>query len=132
MFLSVSRSAGQNDKDQLLECCFVLKLDSLRLLLSRTVLRNTEQLNRSFRFRVEALRDTHRSRLFPQLDHIIRVDVCSKMSKWRRYKTFVGIQKRNGYRFSFGCTCSTGNRSTPCGHGILLLRLFGQVIPDLN
>lgn len=93
---------------------------------------NTEQLNRSFRFRVEILRDDSRIRHFPELDQIIRVDVCSKMSKWRRYKTFVGLQNRDGVRFTFGCTCSTGNRTTPCGHGILLLQLFGQVIPNLD
>ena len=94
---------------------------------------NTEQLNRSFRFRVEKLREPVRLQHFPQLDHVIRMDICSKMSKWKRYKTFVGIQLSDDRcRYSFGCTCSTGNRSTPCVHGILFLYLFGQIIPNLD
>ena len=92
---------------------------------------NTAILNKSFSFKVEVLCEESLQRHFPQFDAIVRSDCSSYYSKWKRFKTIVGIKRGVPNRFTFGCTCSTGNRTTPCVHNIIFLRLFGQVIPML-
>ena len=90
---------------------------------------NTNTLNQAYTFKVEVLSDESRRRHFPQFNSILRTDMSSYFSKWKRFKTIVGIRRGVPSQFTFGCTCSTGQRTNPCVHNIIFLRMFSHTVP---
>ena len=101
--------------------------------LSTTTL-NMVHLNTTYNFKVDMMKSPKLAVNMPELATLIRMDAGSFFSKWRRFKVFVGIENHpdtDNCRFTFGCTCSTGNRRTPCVHGVLVLTIFGKMRGEL-
>ena len=58
-------------------------------------------------------------------------DIPSFYSRYRKYKIVILTKKiGRGAKYSFGCTCNTGLRSTPCAHGVLLIYLYANYFRD--
>ena len=82
-------------------------------------------LNSKLTLKMERLEDIYLHENFPQFHSCIRCDIPSFYSRWRKYKILILVQKHNNSaRFSFACTCNTGNRSSPCAHGVLIVYLY--------
>ena len=68
-----------------------------------------------------------------QAQKIIRVDIPSFYSSARKFIAVIGIRSNeNGHKLSFGCSCSTGGRTTPCVHNVLVCYLFGFKLKTVN
>ena len=86
-------------------------------------------LNSSFAMKIQVLSSSHLSQYFgDQFTACLRLDVPSYFSKYRKFKTAILIRNVGGERpkFSFGCLCSTGLRTNPCTHAILVLYLYSH------
>ena len=84
-------------------------------------------LNSTFTMKIQVLGQTHLTRYFgDRFTACIRLDVPSFFSKYRKFKIAVLIRNIQGQppQFSFGCLCSTGLRTNPCTHAIVLLFLY--------
>lgn len=84
-------------------------------------------LNASFSMKIQVLSRPYLERYFgDQFTCCIRLDIPSFHSKYRKFKTTLLIRNIEGERpkFSFGCICSTGLRTNPCTHAIVLLYLY--------
>ena len=84
-------------------------------------------LNSTFSMKIQVLGQTYLTRYFgDRFTTCIRLDVPSFFSKYRKFKIAVLIRNIRGQppQFSFGCLCSTGLRTNPCTHAIVLLFLY--------
>ena len=84
-------------------------------------------LNTSFAMKIQVLGPSYLTRYFgDQFTACIRLDIPSFHSKYRKFKTTMLIRNVQGEspKFSFGCICSTGLRTNPCTHAIVLLYLY--------
>jgi len=84
-------------------------------------------LNASFAMKIQVLGPSYLSRYFgDQFTACLRLDIPSFHSKYRKFKTTLLIRNVQGEspKFSFGCICSTGLRTNPCTHAIVLLYLY--------
>ena len=58
-------------------------------------------------------------------------DISSFFSRYRKYKIVILTKKvGRGTKYSFGCTCNTGLRSTPSAHGVLIIYLYSNYLSD--
>ena len=84
-------------------------------------------LNASFAMKIQVLTQSCLQRYFgDRFTSCIRLDIPSFHSKYRKFRTTILIRNMQGERpqFSFGCICSTGLRTNPCTHAIVLLYLY--------
>jgi len=80
-------------------------------------------------YKIERLSPDYLKKHFPSqgFTSLLRFDVNSFYKGSHKYKTYIALKKQGpDSKFSFGCTCSTGSRTTPCVHSILVLRLFSE------
>ena len=80
-------------------------------------------------YKIEKLNSIYLNKYFSNagLTSLLRFDVNSYFAKSHKFKTYVGIKKNPiKPKLTFGCTCSTGTRLTPCVHSILILCLFSN------
>ena len=83
--------------------------------------------------KIEKLNDIHLNQHYHNFDSCIRCDIPSFFSRHRKYKTVILTKKiGRGAKYSFGCTCNTGLRSTPCAHGVLLIYLYANYFRDVG
>ena len=78
-------------------------------------------------YRIEKLNNLFIEKYLPGLGitSVFRFDINSYYKKNKKFKTYIAIRNiPNEFMFSFGCTCSTGTRVTPCVHGVLICHLF--------
>ena len=77
--------------------------------------------------------DGHFPQEYIQAQKILRVDIPSFYSSTRKFIAVIGIRSNeNSQTFTFGCTCSTGGRTTPCVHNVLVCYLFGLKLKTQN
>ena len=75
-------------------------------------------------YKVEILNDHKRHVLYNNsLSALIRADVMSYHVSAKKFKAYVGINT-DSTKFTFGCTCTTGNRLFGCVHTTVLVYLF--------
>ena len=81
-------------------------------------------------YKIERLSPYHLEKHFPTqgFTSLVRFDVNSFYKGSNKFKSYIAIKKQGPTdgKYSFGCTCSTGSRTTPCVHSILILRLFSE------
>jgi len=80
-------------------------------------------------YRVMSLERAAQEAHYPNFQILLRMDIPSFYSGSRKFKTFIAVKKvplDGSYKFCFACTCSTGLRTTPCAHGILVLYLYAH------
>ena len=88
-------------------------------------------INTKLTMKIEKLNDIHLNQHYHNFDSCIRCDIPSFFSRHRKYKTVILTKKiGRGAKYSFGCTCNTGLRSTPCAHGVLIIYLYANYFRD--
>ena len=83
----------------------------------------------SISYKIEKLSPLLLHKYFPEenLTSLFRFDINSYFAKSHKFKTYIGIKNHPSEpKLTFGCTCSTGTRLTPCVHNILILSLFAN------
>ena len=88
-------------------------------------------INTNLTMKIEKLTASYLNQYYAQFDSCIRCDIPSFYSRYRKYKIVILTKKvGRGAKYSFGCTCNTGLRSTPCAHGVLLIYLYANYFRD--
>lgn len=88
-------------------------------------------INTNLTMKIEKLTASYLNQHYAQFDSCIRCDIPSFYSRYRKYKIVILTKKvGRGAKYSFGCTCNTGLRSTPCAHGVLLIYLYANYFRD--
>ena len=90
-------------------------------------------INTKLSMKIENLNESYLNQHYPQFNSCIRCDIPSFYSRYRKYKIVV-LTKRHGRgaKYSFGCTCNTGLRSSPCAHGVLIIYLYGNYFREFG
>ena len=80
-------------------------------------------------YKIEKLNNIYLNKYFSNigLTSLFRFDINSYFAKSHKFKTYIGIKNHpSNPKLTFGCTCSTGTRLTPCVHSILVLSMFAN------
>ena len=97
---------------------------------------STTQSQIPFSYAIHLLHDHKNKQHFEAetFTNVVRMDIPSYHSKYRKFKVMVGIRKLGDQtaKFAFGCTCSCGNRSSPCVHGVIAVMIFTSVLKPQN
>ena len=79
------------------------------------------------------LLDQSKARQYLGVDYCLRCDIPSYFSSHRKFSTALCFKwEDEKIKFSFGCSCSTGGRYTPCAHNSLLMYLFGFKLKETS
>ena len=93
---------------------------------SQTDSQTGTSINLQLKLKIQLLADDQLRNTYPNFKFAFRADVPSFYSRWKKYQILILVQQHPnfGYRYSFGCCCNTGHRSSPCCHGVLMLYLY--------